>query len=63
MTGEINAASYEGRLRDLGLFRLEKRRLRECFIKPHKYLTSRNQVDGARPLSVGKCKSWKGDKQ
>ena len=44
--------SYEERLCDLGLFNLEKRRLRRSLVTVYKYLKSRNQVDGTRLFSV-----------
>lgn len=43
---------YEKRLRDLGLFTLEKRRLRENFIKVCKYLKGVYKKDRARFFSV-----------
>ena len=54
---------YEERLRDLGLFSLEKSRLREDFISASKYLKGGSQVSGARLLPVVSRDRTRGNKQ
>ncbi|PKU45238.1 hypothetical protein llap_4465 [Limosa lapponica baueri] len=61
MVKELEYLLYEERLREMGLFSLEKRRLRRDLNIMYKYLMGGNEEDGGRLFSVVPCDGTRGN--